>query len=100
MLSISLGNPSAETQNGFVNLSWQQYRVAGRMDPAGGVYPPRDAPPSCAGRAGQPPELGATVVCYACQVIFPMAEAAVTRELFQAILHAIERLRLPAGADA
>jgi len=43
-------------------------------------------------------KIGAKVVRHARQVIFQMAEVAVPRELFRAILQAIDRLRLPAVA--
>ena len=41
-------------------------------------------------------KIGAKVVRHARQVIFQMAEVAVPRELFRAILERIGRLRLPA----
>ena len=40
-------------------------------------------------------KIGAKVVCHSRQVIFQMAEVAVPRAIFRAILEAIERLRLP-----
>ena len=40
-------------------------------------------------------KIGAKVVRHARQVIFQMAEVAIPRELFQSILEAIQRLRLP-----
>ena len=40
-------------------------------------------------------KIGAKVVRHARQVIFQMAEVAVPRELFRAILEEIQRLRLP-----
>jgi len=40
-------------------------------------------------------KIGAKVVRHARQVIFQMAEVAVSRELFRAILEGIGRLRLP-----
>jgi len=40
-------------------------------------------------------KIGAKVVRHARQVIFPMAEVAISRELFRVILERIERLRLP-----
>ncbi|MGB8352738.1 MAG: IS1380 family transposase [Chthoniobacteraceae bacterium] len=43
-------------------------------------------------------KIGAKVVRHSRQVIFQMAEVAVPRELFRAILRAIENLRLPAVA--
>lgn len=39
-------------------------------------------------------KIGAKVVCHSRQIIFQMAEVAVPRELFRAILEGIERLRL------
>jgi hypothetical protein len=42
-------------------------------------------------------KIGAKVVRHSRQIIFQMAEVAVPRELFRAILEAIERLRLPTG---
>ena len=44
-------------------------------------------------------KIGAKVVCHSRQVVFQMAEVAVPRELFRAILAAIARLRLPATAS-
>ncbi len=44
-------------------------------------------------------KIGARVVRHARQVVFQVAEAAVPRELFRAILQAIQRLRLPAVAS-
>ena len=44
-------------------------------------------------------KIGAKVVRHSRQVVFQMAEVAVPRELFRAILQAIERLRLPAAAQ-
>jgi hypothetical protein len=44
-------------------------------------------------------KIGAKVVTHARRVIFQMAEVAVPRELFQSILKAIERLRVPALAS-
>ena len=41
-------------------------------------------------------KIGAKVVRHARQVVFQMAEVAIPRELFQAILEGIQRLRLPA----
>jgi hypothetical protein len=43
-------------------------------------------------------KIGAKVVCHAQKVVFQMAEVAVPRELFRAILEAIERLRLSTAA--
>ena len=43
-------------------------------------------------------KIGAKVVRHARQVIFQMAEVAVPRELFWAILEGIQRLRLPMPA--
>jgi hypothetical protein len=43
-------------------------------------------------------KIGAKVVCHAQKVVFQMAEVAVPRELFRAILEAIERLRLATAA--
>ena len=43
-------------------------------------------------------KIGAKVVRHARQVIFQMAEVAVPRELFRAILEGIQRLRLPMPA--
>jgi len=40
-------------------------------------------------------KIGAKVVSHARQVVFQMAEVAIPRELFQSILEAIQRLRLP-----
>ena len=40
-------------------------------------------------------KIGAKVVTHARRVIFQIAEVAVPRELFQSILKAIDRLRLP-----
>ncbi len=44
-------------------------------------------------------KIGAKVVTHARRVIFQMAEVAVPRELFQSILKAIDRLRLPLSAS-
>jgi hypothetical protein len=44
-------------------------------------------------------KIGAKVVTHARRVIFQMAEVAVSRELFQSILKAIDRLRLPLSAS-
>jgi hypothetical protein len=44
-------------------------------------------------------KIGAKVVRHARQVVFQMAEVAVPRELFRAILQTIDRLRLPAEAS-
>ena len=44
-------------------------------------------------------KIGAKVVTHARRVIFQMAEVAVPRELFQSILKAIERLRMPVSAS-
>jgi DDE family transposase len=44
-------------------------------------------------------KIGAKVVRHSKKVVFQMAEVAVPRELFRAILEGIERLRLPAGAS-
>jgi hypothetical protein len=44
-------------------------------------------------------KIGAKLVSHSRQVIFQMAEVAVPRELFKAILRAIESLRMPAGAS-
>jgi hypothetical protein len=44
-------------------------------------------------------KIGAKVVRHARQVVFQMAEVAVPRELFRAILEGIGRLRLPAAAS-
>ena len=44
-------------------------------------------------------KIGAKVVRHSRQIIFQMAEVAVPRELFRAILEGIERLRLPAVAS-
>jgi hypothetical protein len=44
-------------------------------------------------------KIGAKVVRHARRVVFPMAEVAVPRELFRAILGAIGRLSLPATAS-
>ena len=43
-------------------------------------------------------KIGAKVVRHSRQVVFQMAEVAVPRELFRAILEAIERLRLATAA--
>ena len=43
-------------------------------------------------------KIGAKVVTHARRVIFQMAEVAVPRELFQAILKAIDRMRMPEKA--
>ena len=43
-------------------------------------------------------KIGAKVVRHARQVVFQMAEVAVPRELFRAILEGIRRLRLPVAA--
>ena len=42
-------------------------------------------------------KIGAKVVCHARHIIFQMAEVAVTRQLFTAILTRIGKLRLLAG---
>jgi hypothetical protein len=44
-------------------------------------------------------KIGAKVVSHSRKIIFQMAEVAVPRELFRAILTAIDRLRLPATAS-
>jgi hypothetical protein len=44
-------------------------------------------------------KIGAKVVRHARQVVFQMAEVAVPREMFRAILEGIGRLRLPAAAS-
>jgi hypothetical protein len=44
-------------------------------------------------------KIGAKVVRHARQVVFQMAEVAVPRELFRAILEGIGRLRVPAAAS-
>jgi hypothetical protein len=44
-------------------------------------------------------KIGVKVVTHARRVIFQMAEMAVPRELFQSILQAIERLRVPVSAS-
>jgi hypothetical protein len=44
-------------------------------------------------------KIGAKVVRHARQVVFQMAEVAVPKELFRAILEGIGRLRLPAGTS-
>ena len=44
-------------------------------------------------------KIGAKVVRHSKKIVFQMAEAAVPRELFQAILERIGRLRLPAAAS-
>ena len=44
-------------------------------------------------------KIGAKVVRHARQVVFQMAEVAVPRELFRAILEKIESLRMPATAS-
>jgi hypothetical protein len=44
-------------------------------------------------------KIGAKVVTHARRVIFQMAEVAVPRELFRAILEAIKSLRTPAVAS-
>ena len=44
-------------------------------------------------------KIGAKAVRHARQIIFQMAEVAVPRELFRAILEGIRRLRLPAAAS-
>jgi predicted translin family RNA/ssDNA-binding protein len=44
-------------------------------------------------------KIGAKVVRHSRQVIFQMAEVAVSRELFRAILEAIESLRTPKTAE-
>ena len=44
-------------------------------------------------------KIGAKVVTHARRVIFQMAEVAVPQELFQSILKAIDRLRLPLSAS-
>src|SRR5271165_1968632 len=43
-------------------------------------------------------KIGVKVVCHSRQVVFQMAEVAVPRALFRAILEAIERLRLAVAA--
>ena len=43
-------------------------------------------------------KIGAKVVRHARQVMFKMAEVAIPRELFRAILEGIQRLRLPTPA--
>jgi len=43
-------------------------------------------------------KIGAKVVRHSRKIVFQMAEVAVPRELFRAILEGIGRLRLPAGA--
>jgi len=45
-------------------------------------------------------KIEAKVVRHARQVIFQMAEVAIPRELFRAILEGIQRLRLPMPASA
>ena len=45
-------------------------------------------------------KIGAKVVTHARRVIFQMAEVAVPRELFRAILKAIDRLRVPIAAPS
>jgi hypothetical protein len=45
-------------------------------------------------------KIGTKVVTHARRVIFEMAEAAVPRELFRAILKAIEGLRFPIAAPS
>jgi hypothetical protein len=44
-------------------------------------------------------KIGAKVVTHSRRVIFQMAEVAVPRELFQSILQAIDRLRVPVSAS-
>jgi hypothetical protein len=44
-------------------------------------------------------KIGAKVVRHSRQIIFQMAEVAVPRELFRAILEGIGRLRLPVAAS-
>jgi predicted translin family RNA/ssDNA-binding protein len=44
-------------------------------------------------------KIGAKVVRHSRQIIFQMAEVAVPRELFRAILEGIGRLRMPAAAS-
>jgi len=43
-------------------------------------------------------KIGAKVVRHARRIVFQMAEVAISRTLFAAILRRIERLRLPAPA--
>jgi len=43
-------------------------------------------------------KIGAKVVCHSGKRVFQMAEVAVPRELFRAILLGIDRLRQPLGA--
>jgi hypothetical protein len=43
-------------------------------------------------------KIGAKVVSHSRKIVFQMAEVAVPREMFRAILEAIRRLRLPAAA--
>ena len=44
-------------------------------------------------------KIGAKVVCHSRQVVFQMAEVAVPRELFRAILEKIESFKMPATAS-
>jgi len=44
-------------------------------------------------------KIGAKVVTHARRVIFQMAEVAIPRVLFQSILQAIDRLRVPVSAS-
>jgi hypothetical protein len=44
-------------------------------------------------------KIGAKVVTHARRVIFQMAEVAVPRDLFQSILQAIDRLRVPVSVS-
>ena len=44
-------------------------------------------------------KIGAKVVTHARKVVFQMAEVAVPRELFRAILEAIDRLRVPVSSS-
>ena len=44
-------------------------------------------------------KIGAKVVTHARRVIFQMAEVAIPRELFRAILEAIDRLRVPVSSS-
>jgi hypothetical protein len=44
-------------------------------------------------------KIGAKVVTHTRRVIFQMAEVAVPRDLFQSILQAIDRLRVPVSAS-
>jgi hypothetical protein len=87
VLSRLCGQPGAAATV-RVGVQPGQLPAASRVAPSGASLDVDDV-------AGETDQIGTKVVRHARQVVFQMAEVAVPRELFRAMLEGIQRLRLP-----